>query len=309
MKTNTAVSFSTQKKTCYVPGKPDFEISEWVYDDMTNIAFHNHSGNMEIFVVTRGYGYHYVNSQICEISRGDVFFIDKNSFHSICPMDTDNSTRLTVINYVFSRKFFSSLEPVSPQLKEALDFIDTIDPVHSLYQEKNANLIRNAPFAESALMNMYKSHQEDYAMQEEAIRFLLSVIIIKFHDLFLHRQLKKTHNITNSIVVHSIQYMQDNLRNPDLSLDTLYNNVFVSKSYFTALFKQETGLTPIRYLNRLRIQLACDLLHNSNEDIQNLYLEVGFNNHNNFYINFKKFTGFSLRSYVKVIKIRNTMNP
>lgn len=53
-------------------------------------------------------------------------------------------------------------------------------------------------------------------------------------------------------------------------------------SAFSRAFKQHTGLTFVRYINRLRIDRGCELLRNSDQSVADICFEVGFNNLSNF---------------------------
>ena len=54
-------------------------------------------------------------------------------------------------------------------------------------------------------------------------------------------------------------------------------------SYFSRNFKRHTGMALVQYVNRLRINLACQLLMNKDElSITDICYDVGFNNISNF---------------------------
>ncbi|WP_349629415.1 AraC family transcriptional regulator [Chelatococcus sp. YT9] len=53
-------------------------------------------------------------------------------------------------------------------------------------------------------------------------------------------------------------------------------------SAFSRAFKHHTGLTFVRYINRLRIDRGCELLRNSDQSVADICFEVGFNNLSNF---------------------------
>ncbi|CAH1649960.1 AraC-like DNA-binding protein [Chelatococcus asaccharovorans] len=53
-------------------------------------------------------------------------------------------------------------------------------------------------------------------------------------------------------------------------------------SAFSRAFKQHTGLTFVRYINRLRIDRGCELLRSSDQSVADICFEVGFNNLSNF---------------------------
>jgi transcriptional regulator GlxA family with amidase domain len=53
-------------------------------------------------------------------------------------------------------------------------------------------------------------------------------------------------------------------------------------SSFSRAFKRHTGLTFVRYVNRLRIDNSCDLLMTTDDSVADICFQVGFNNLSNF---------------------------
>ena len=51
---------------------------------------------------------------------------------------------------------------------------------------------------------------------------------------------------------------------------------------FSRAFRQHTGQTFVRYVNRLRVQRACELLMNTDETVADICFQVGFSNLSNF---------------------------
>jgi len=88
----------------------------------------------------------------------------------------------------------------------------------------------------------------------------------------------------------------------DIGLDDISGYVFLSPSYFTRIFKKETGQTPISYLINLRINRAKELLSESDEKASDIALSVGFSSQQRFNETFKKITGMTPIEYRKIKK-------
>ena len=74
-----------------------------------------------------------------------------------------------------------------------------------------------------------------------------------------------------------------------IPIQELSKMTFLSHSRFLALFKQATGISPIHYLNFLRIKKACRMLiDNPNETVIRIANACGFNNISNFNAQFKE---------------------
>lgn len=85
----------------------------------------------------------------------------------------------------------------------------------------------------------------------------------------------------------------------DLSLKTLAEQLNVTPSYLSALFKKECGCTLTDYVNDRRIDYALHLLTNTNMQIQNVAFESGIQDPNYFIRLFKRRTGMTPGQYRK----------
>ncbi len=76
-------------------------------------------------------------------------------------------------------------------------------------------------------------------------------------------------------------------------------HVGLSERHLTRCFHQETGLTPITYLNRFRVQQAKELMQLGKTSITEIALEVGFSNSGYFTKVFRDETGLSPRAFLQ----------
>jgi len=88
-------------------------------------------------------------------------------------------------------------------------------------------------------------------------------------------------------------YIQNNYKDPSLSLKTISSEFHISESYFSFLFKEQTKQNFSEYLENLRMSLAYSLAATTSLPLSSLYLEVGYNNSNSFRRAFKKVYGIS----------------
>ncbi len=69
-------------------------------------------------------------------------------------------------------------------------------------------------------------------------------------------------------------------------------------------FKQATGMTPIRYLQRTKIEMAKNLLETTNKDITDIMVSSGYSDLKNFRQLFKSFTGLTPKDYRDKYRMR-----
>ena len=93
-----------------------------------------------------------------------------------------------------------------------------------------------------------------------------------------------------------IVLMRNNLK-CDIHADKMAYNLGLSVSRFYHLFKDETGTTPSRYQQRLRLQRACSLLENTHLSVKEIMGQVGAHDASHFLRTFKKTYGISPKRY------------
>lgn len=90
-------------------------------------------------------------------------------------------------------------------------------------------------------------------------------------------------------VIHqAIAYMKEHFADPDLSLQTMSDQLNISTAYLSTLFSQNEGVTFIEYLTKLRMEKAKFLLATTTKKIIDITFEVGYNDPNYFSFIFKK---------------------
>lgn len=103
------------------------------------------------------------------------------------------------------------------------------------------------------------------------------------------------------IVTAAIHYMQENIEKK-LSLSEIARHIGYSSSYFSVLFSQRTGSSPLAYFNQLKIQKACQLLDFTDMKINQICYKVGIADNYYFSRLFHKIMGISPMEYKKLKK-------
>ena len=93
---------------------------------------------------------------------------------------------------------------------------------------------------------------------------------------------------TDRRVQQVCQYINTHLTDPALSHANLAQLVDMNPSAFSRFFKRATGRTVSRYINEMRIGLACRMLVDSHESILEICMRTGFNNVSNFNRRFRE---------------------
>ncbi|MFS1511067.1 helix-turn-helix domain-containing protein [Chengkuizengella sp. SCS-71B] len=102
----------------------------------------------------------------------------------------------------------------------------------------------------------------------------------------------------HSLIVNQLQVFIKKNYAKSLTLSDAAKHVNRNSYYISHLFKQETGMSFIEYLQKKRIEEAKKLLEASNLNLSDISVKVGFSDANYFSRVFKKITGDSPRSWM-----------
>lgn len=103
-------------------------------------------------------------------------------------------------------------------------------------------------------------------------------------------------NNLSGIVKSAIDYLTQNY-NKAITLESMSRELNISPTYFSKIFKEETGCTFIDYLTKLRIEQAKKLMTNSSYGNKEICELIGYSDPNYFSRVFKKIVGVTPTEY------------
>lgn len=101
----------------------------------------------------------------------------------------------------------------------------------------------------------------------------------------------------NKELVESVKEKLNKNYNGNIDLKAISYEVGISTSHLTRLFKEFYGISPIRYIVKLRVAKAAELLERSDTSILEIAYATGFKSLSNFYKFFKEQTGYTPNEY------------
>ena len=97
----------------------------------------------------------------------------------------------------------------------------------------------------------------------------------------------------------ALEYIQENFTSSDMTIDILADLCGISNTYFRKIFEKEFGISPLKYINNLRLHYALELLKSGYYSVASVSLMAGFNDPNYFSSFIKKMTGYSPSYFFK----------
>ncbi|MDR6555357.1 AraC family transcriptional regulator [Paenibacillus qinlingensis] len=123
-------------------------------------------------------------------------------------------------------------------------------------------------------------------------------LLIDMLQSFLQGKLPAGEISSAGSVQEAIDFMKTSYKE-ELTRERMAERLSLSPGYFSILFKKHTGLSPIHYLNRIRMDQAKHLLKNTRYPIKQVAEEVGFQDSFYFSRMFVKETGMAPSDYRK----------
>ncbi|MDD9266847.1 response regulator [Paenibacillus sp. GCM10023248] len=120
----------------------------------------------------------------------------------------------------------------------------------------------------------------------------------KMVDTRLMQAKSVSHNYSPP-VQQAVLYVEEHLQEP-LGMSEVAAHIHLNPSYFSALFKEQTGFTFSEYVTRSRIQKAKELLLQTRLTIADISERVGYQTSKYFIKLFKDYEGFSPNQYRKM---------
>jgi AraC-like DNA-binding protein len=139
--------------------------------------------------------------------------------------------------------------------------------------------------------------------ENEKFNFYSSLLIHSIISDLLTMVPKEQWNIisADNRILNILLYIEHNLSG-SLSNDVLADKSNLATNAFTRLFRDETGISPQKFVKKIRIDRACMLLHHADMTIDEIASLTGFADRYHFSRIFKQITGYSPGSFRKSFK-------
>ncbi|MDY0409243.1 AraC family transcriptional regulator [Virgibacillus soli] len=237
------------------------------YDKGWHSTAHTHHFT-ELFYIVKGKGAFVLPNHEVPVKANDLVIINPNIEH------TERSNSQDSLEYIAL-----GLEGISfsiPQEKK-----QTQIGLFTYQADKDSIL-----FFLNKLLNEVQHRHLDY---EVICRNIIEILIIKLQrEKNIIVQQKKSYRMNQSVALVK-HYICQNFRDP-ITLDTLASVGNINKYYLAHIFKEEIGISPIGYLNQVRIKEAQILLETTDYTIAEIASFNGFSSQSFFSQAFKRET-------------------
>lgn len=252
---------------------------------------------LELEYVISGEGVHKIGDHEIPVSSGYVFFTNYDTPH--CFLSADEKDPITIYNCVF--------EP--DLLKTAgLDFQEFASVAGDmLYKLVFPQEFQNMPFLSVfddslKLKRMFETMYREYTKAQEGYNSVLLGCLMQLLVYFM-RQYERQNRATNKVrhaqekyIAQVMEYIERNYAEK-ISLQELAAIALLSPNHLCKVFKDLTGITVSEYVQKLRMDKACELLSDTDLTLAEIAAEVGYQDENYLRRMFKKELGQTPSKY------------
>ncbi len=254
-----------------------------------------HEGAMEIIEITSGKVSVQIGTEFAEAKAGDFLYVPPTMVFKVEAIDDDAGMRSMV--------FDSSI------IEANMENFDTEIFYMFYVQSKNKIVVfdKGHPVHRTLKKYMQESYDEYiskdvcYKLPIRANIYLMMTALLRYYcgsknelDRMIYHNVMRLRPIISYIAEH---YKEK------IYIETLAEMITVSPDYFTKMFKDSIGRTPIDYINGLRINRAMQMLATTDISVNDISEQLGFSNSNYFHKIFKQYMETSPAAYRKTVKM------
>jgi len=239
---------------------------------------HHHDDFHEIVIVEQGSGIHVFNGQSQPIHSGCVCFVRNHDRHLY-----EQTENLTLTNVLYrgsdSFRFLTGLQHLLPTEK------DGVYPSH--WHINNKVMTQARQLIEGLNTSPTSENMAEQAEQE--MRFMQLLVL-------LNQGCSHAQPETQDGRLHALLEWLGDHYSEEIDWEALADRFSLSLRTLHRQLKQQTGSTPQRYLNRLRLLEARHQLRHSDMRVTDIAFHCGFGDSNHFSTLFKREFGCSPRT-------------
>lgn len=238
----------------YVPRYPD------------QVLLHSHDF-LEVNYVSSGEGTYYIGDETYHCKKGDILIFNNYEYHGGVAI---KDFRLKVI--VFDPNYIWTGDPLDYRYLKAF-YERKADFLHHLSNNVLTEYITTIIF----------EIEHEWTRKEEGYKLIIKALLLKMLAL-LYRGFENSPQIamqSTAFAKHyekiaaALNHINDNF-STDITLSTLAEKCHMNPNYFSSYFKSVMNYTPFEYINKKRLDAACQRLLTTDDSITKIALDTGF---------------------------------
>ncbi len=256
------------------------------------VEFPEHRHNyVEIMYVVQGSITHRIGDKELTLNKGDVLMLNQYVAHSIKRAGYEDIG----INFIALPEFFSVPLSMLQEKNVLAEFIVGVfqqkNPVphYLLFRLQNDHQIEN--LMENMIDSMLHEHINESVVNQYSMGLVFLYLLNHLEELSHNSSMDYKETIVQAV----LEYIDSDCRNANLT--KIAEDTHQSVTVLSKLIKQRTGLNFQEHLQQKRFDMAVGLLLNTDLSVEDIALDVGYENQSYFFKQFKNRYGVTPRRY------------
>lgn len=247
------------------------------------LHFHN---LLEIGICSQGQGTMRLEDQQVDFSAGMISIIPANFPHNTVPEGGEAGNTWAYL-FVDPEKVLATFYPDDILLQQRL--LENINRQSFLGKDSEIPDLKNVI---TCILNEMGNTPEFYRESVKGLSLSLLLMIARLNSKqeITQEMLHQKNGFDQ--VRPALEYIRDKFATP-MKIAEIASVCHMSESHFRRLFEENLGMTPVDYLNQVRIKKACDLIRKTGYSMEEIAVKVGFSTTSTFNRNFKRIIGTS----------------
>ncbi len=267
-------------------------IREYGLDRFGKETEHNHYHNLlEIAVCRQGTGTFIFEEKRIPYFEGAIAIIPANYPHNVISTSGEKSFWESV--YINLNEFLMEYF----EKREVEKLVRKID-MRAILQKKEEIPLFSREL--DCLMDQIRMKDYGYKNCVKGLIFTLLMEIVKINaqDYWIDEPEKKIDRDKLEKLKQALAYVDENYAE-EIKVGDIAEASYISESYLRKIFAENYNMTPVQYVNFVRINHACKILQREAISVNDVARKVGFDNMSTFIKNFKKITGKTPKIWAK----------
>lgn len=273
--------------------KEDESFSIGIFQDNQERSTWHYHNNFEISFITEGSGKRIIADSIEEFQPGDLVFIGQKLPHvwiAVKEMITPSNRTLEMVYLKFTSDVLPNQLLTLPEFKNVAKALSMSERgIQIIGQTLNevSEIMLQLPYLKGFDRMLHFFRLMDIIGKSNSNKVLASKEYLRKHITTGDKRITAIH-----------EYLMNNYHE-SLDLGNIANLVNMAEGSLCRMFKQNTGMTVFEYMNRIKVEFACNLLMNKELSMLDVCLDSGYYNLSHFNKQFKKIMKFTPSEYRK----------
>ena len=254
------------------------------------IHFPEHTHDfVEVVYMCSGETTHIVNGRKITLTQGQLLFLSQNSTHEVCKAgETDVAVNFIVLPDFFATALTAIGDEETPLRRFLVDCLcgQNIGPGYLHFAVAEVRPIQNLN------ENLLWTLMEEVPNKRKTSQMTMALL---FLQLMGHTERLRTDAGEEAAIFRVLRYIETNYISG--SFEELVEQLHYSPSWLSREIKAKTGKTFTRLIQEKRLGQAAFLLKNTDENVSDISVAVGYENVSYFHRIFAQTYGRSPRSY------------